>query len=58
MEHRNRPQLDEKTQNWYLPQPEYDETWVLTGAIDYCRKLRQADIETRYVLPNILSATI
>lgn len=29
MEHRNRPQLDEKTQNWYLPQPEYDEARVL-----------------------------
>lgn len=58
MEHRNRPQLDEKTQNWYLPQPEYDEARVLTGAIDYCRKLRRADIETRYVLPNILSAVL
>lgn len=58
MEHRNRPQLDEKTQNWYLPQPEYDEAWVLTSAIDYCRKLHQENIETRYVLPNILSAIL
>lgn len=58
MEHRNRPQLDEKTQNWYLPQPEYDEVRVLTSAIDYCRKLRQENIETRYVLPNILSAIL
>lgn len=58
MEHRNRPQLDEKTQNWYLPQPEYDEAQVLTGAMDYCRKLRRADIETRYVLPNILLAIL
>lgn len=58
MEHRNRPRLDEKTQNWYLPQPEYDEARVLTSAIDYCRKLRQENIETRYVLPNILSAIL
>lgn len=58
MEHRNRPQLDEKTQNWYLPQPEYDEARVLTSAIDFCRELRQENIETRYVLPNILSAIL
>ena len=58
MEHRNQPQLDEKSQNWYLPQPEYDEARVLTNAIDYCRKLRQEDIETRYMLPNILSAIL
>jgi len=58
MEHRNKPQLHEKTLNWYLPQPEHDEARVLTNAIDYCRKLRQADIETRYVLPNILSAVL
>lgn len=58
MEHRNQPQLDEKTQNWYLPQPKYDEAQVLTSAIDYCRKLCQEDVETRYVLPNILSAIL
>jgi len=58
MEHRNQPQLNEKTLNWYLPQPEYDEARVLTNAIDYCRKLRQEDIETQYVLPNILSAIL
>lgn len=58
MEHRNRPQLDKETLNWYLPQPEFDEARVLTNAIDYCRKLRQEGIETRYVLPNILSAIL
>jgi len=58
MEHRNQPQLDEKTLNWYLPRPEYDEARVLANAIDYCRKLRQGDIGTRYVLPNILSAIL
>ena len=58
MEHRNRPQLDEETLNWYLPQPKCDEARVLTNAIDYCRKLRQENIETRYVLPNILSAIL
>lgn len=58
MEHRNQSQLDEKTQNWYLPQPGYDEARVLTSAIDFCRKLRQENIETQYVLPNILSAIL
>lgn len=58
MEHRNKPQLNEKTLNWYLPQPEYDEARVLTNAIDYCRKLHQEDIGTRYILPNILSAVL
>lgn len=58
MEHRNQPQLDEKTLNWYLPQPEYDEARVLTNTIDYCRKLHQEGIETRYVLPNVLSAIL
>lgn len=58
MEHRNQPQLDKKTQNWYLPHPEYDEAQVLTNSIDYCRKLHQEHVVTQYILPNILSAIL
>ncbi len=58
MEHRNRPQLNSKTLNWSLPKPEYDEARILTNAINYCRRLYQEGIETRYILPNILSAIL
>lgn len=58
MEHRNRPQLNPITQNWFLPMPEIDEQKVLNRAIDSCRNLSARDIDVHYLLQNVLSAII
>lgn len=56
MEHRNRPRLHPKTQNWYLPRPECDEERVLTNVLSFCR--RTDKMELHYLLANILSAIL
>ena len=58
MEHRNKPQLDDASQNWMLLKPRYDEQRVLTGALDYCRELHKARIEIKHILQNILAAIL
>ena len=54
MEHRNKSQLNEASQNWYLPEMRFDEQRVLNGALNYCRELRKAGVETKHILQNIL----
>lgn len=56
MEHRNRPRLHPKTQNWYLPRPECDEERVLTNVLSFCR--RTDKMELHYLLANLLSAIL
>lgn len=58
MEHRNKLQLDETSQNWFLPKPDCDEPLVLNGALDYCRELHKAGVETKHILQNILAAIL
>ena len=56
-EHLNRPQLNQLSQNWFLPEPETDEQKVLTDAIGFCRILGQ-EYAVHYLLHNVLSAVI
>lgn len=58
MEHRNRPQLDSKTQNWYLPKPKYDEQRVSANVLDFCRELRKLPLEAYHILRNILAVVL
>lgn len=58
MEHRNRPCLNHRTGNWFLPIPRYDEQRILTDDIDFCRKLNASGIDTHFLLQNILSALL
>ena len=56
-EHLNRPQMNQLSQNWFLPEPETDEQKVLTDAIGFCRILGQ-EYAVHYLLHNVLSAVI
>lgn len=58
MEHRNKPQLNETSQNWYLPESRFDEQLVLNRALDYCRELHKAGVGTKHFLQNILAAIL
>ena len=58
MEHRNRPQLDNNSKNWFLPRPKYDEERVLTGALDYCKELNKSHVKTEHILQNVLGAIL
>lgn len=58
MEHRNRPILSLSSGNWYIPKPTYDEQRVLSRTLDYCRKLHKNDIDTQYLIQNVLSAIL
>lgn len=55
MEHRNRPKLNERTNNWYLPRKEYDEQKVIIKALDFCRDLVKLNIDIHYLLQNLMS---
>lgn len=55
MEHRNKPVLNPVTKNWYVPNPIDELQTVMTGALDYCRKLT---VSTHYLLTNILSTIL
>lgn len=58
MEHRNRPQLDPCTENWFLPEAKTDEQKVLEHAICYCRRLCAEKYDVHHLLQNILSAVL
>lgn len=56
MEHRNKPYMDENSGRWYLPNPISVEQTVLKNALTFCRKLVKADMDSHFLLQNILSA--
>ncbi len=58
MEHRNKPQYNDKTQKWYLPKMNNDRQKVLSATIDFCRELCAKNIEVYHLLQNILSTVL